>query len=185
MTGVRRLAGSVAVALSVTACGVEAQTGPEPVPTDRLPRLVPTSQAVAPAVRARVWGVREQRVVPVVVSLPGADLTTRLQALVDLARPGQQVRTAVAPGTRVVSVLQRDRLVVVAVSTEFDGTPEKDVPLALAQLVLTVMEQPGVEEVEVRVGQRAVGLVDDRGRPLARPLRRTDVESLVEGARTD
>lgn len=171
------------LAATVGACGVDPQSTPEPVPQDRLPQVMPTASGGPSTSRTQVWGVREQRVVPVVVSLPVADVMTRLQALLELVQVGQAPVSAVAPRTRAVSVVRRERLIVVSLSAEFRSTPEKDLPLALAQVVLTLTEHPGVEEVEVRVDDEVVGLRDERGAPVARPLRRTDVEGLVEGGR--
>ena len=173
------------MAVALAACGVDEQSSPEPVPEERLPRVMPTGDGGTDAVRGRVWGVREQRVVPVFVSLSGGDVMTRLQALIELGSPGQQPATAVAPGTRIVSVVQRERLVIVRRSTDLRGTPARDVPLALAQLVLTVTEQPDVGEVEVRVDETTVPLVAEGGTPLSRPLRRSDFEGLAEGGRID
>ena len=180
-----RSAAMVVMAMVLAACGVDQQSSPEPVPQDRLPRVMPTASGGTGAVRSRVWGVREQRLVPVFVSLSDTDVMTRLQALIELGSPGQQPATAMARGTRVVSVVQRDRVVVVRLSTEFRQTPAKDVPLALAQVVLTVTEQPDVDEVEIRVGESTVPLLDEQGRTLSRPLRRSDFEGLVEGGRID
>lgn len=195
MTGVRRpgppagralrTAAAVVIGMAVAACGVEPQPAPEPIPAERLPRATPEASRSTPAVRGRIWGVREQRVVPVFVSLPDGTVEARLQALVALGNPEQPQGTALARGTRVVSALQRERLVVVALSAEFSRTPQRDLPLALAQVVLTVTEERTAEEVEVRAGGTTVAFVDERGTPVSRPLRRTDVAELVEGGRVE
>lgn len=176
---------ALGLAVVVTACGVEPQDSPAPVPADRLPRATPEAASSSPAVRTRIWGVREQRVVPVAVSLPEGSAAARLQALLTLADPGQQVATALAAGTRVVSVVQRGDLVVVSVTREFRQTRDRDVPLALAQVVLTLTEERTVKQVEVQADGTTVVLVDERGVALSRPLRRTDFAGLVEGGRTD
>lgn len=180
-----RAAATVTAAMAFAACGVQPQPAPEPVPEDRLARTMPEAGISTPAVRARIWGVREQRVVPVFVSLPDDTVQTRLQALVALGDAGQPPGTAVVRGTRVVSVVERGRLVVVTLSADFGRASPRDAPLALAQVVLTVTEQRRQDEVEVRAGGTTVAFVDERGTPVSRPLRRTDVESLVEGGRAD
>lgn len=183
----RALRAAVAVGMSVVvaACGVEPQPAPEPIPAERLPRATPEAGGSTPAVRGRVWGVREQRVVPVFVSLPDASVEARLRALVALGDPDQPPGTAVVRGTRVVSVVQRGRLVVVTLSAEFGRASQRELPLALAQVVLTVTEDPTAEEVEVHAGGTTVAFVDERGTPVSRPLRRTDVAGLIEGGRVE
>jgi hypothetical protein len=180
-----RAAATVTAAMALAACGVQPQPAPEPVPEDRLARTMPEAGSSTPAVRGRIWGVREQRVVPVVVSLPDDTVQTRLQALVALGDAGQPPGTAVVRGTRVVSVVERGRLVVVTLSADFGRASARDAPLALAQVVLTVTEQRRQDQVEVRAGGTTVAFVDERGTPVSRPLGRTDVESLVEGGRAD
>lgn len=57
----------------------------------------------------------------------------------------------------------------------------RDVPLALAQLVLTATEEDELTAVEVRSGLQPVVLVDSRDRPVRRPLRREDVAVYARG----
>ncbi len=57
----------------------------------------------------------------------------------------------------------------------------RDVPLALAQLVLTATEEDDLTAVEVRAGVRPVVLVDPRDRPVRRPLGRDDVAVYARG----
>ena len=180
-------AGPLAVSMMLAACGVEPQTRPEPIPSARLPSLTSPqpSDSSTPAARTRVWGVREQRAVPVFVTLRDAGIPARLEALLLLGEPGQQLGTAVVRGTRVESVMQRGGLLLVNLSAEFRRAPNNDIPLALAQVVLTVTEVPGVDQVEVRAGGVPVALVDPSGKTVSRPLRRTDFAGLVEGGRTD
>ena len=187
---VRRLpscvAASVVVAVGLAACGVEPQARPEPVPSGRLPQASsPPRDDTSAGARTRIWAVRDQRLVPVFVSVPPSGVQARLEALLSLGQEGQQLGTAVVRGTRVESVMQRGDLVAVTLSAEFRRAPQKEIPLALAQVVLTVTETPGVTRVEVRADGTPIGLVDQSGRAVSRPLLRADFTGLVEGGRTD
>lgn len=167
--------------LLLTACGVEPQSEPQPVPDNRLPSAAPsTSAPIAPA-RVRVWGVREQRLVPVFVELPTDGLAPRVRAMLALAE-SEQAATSIPRGTRLLSVTREGDVVQLVLSSAFMTTGEREVPLALAQLVFTVTEVPGAQRAHVRSVDRAIPLVDATGRVLERPLQRSDFAGLDEHA---
>lgn len=174
-------AGLLAGCLALAACGVSPQRAPERVPPDRLPARSP--EATAGAVQARVWVARGERLVPVLVELRSPGLRGRLDALLALGSPEQTLPTAIPAGTLLLGVTRRDGEVAqVRLSAQLLSAADKDVPLALAQLVLTATEESDVTAVEVRSGGQPVTLVDTRDRPLQRPLRRDDVAVYVRGA---
>lgn len=172
----------------LAACGVEPQEDPERVPVARLPQVASPS-AGTPMGQARVWGAREQRLVPVFVpvSAPGAE--PRLRALLALSDPDQQAPTLVPRGTRLVSMSVRTGNVDLALSEEFRRASRRDLPLVLGQIVLTLTEDPGVQRVRVRVrvraGDAAVPSLDGVGRDVGRPLVRSDFTTLVQEAGED
>jgi hypothetical protein len=99
-------AACVLVAFAVTACGVEPQSRPEPVPAERLPSARPEA-STAPMSRDRVWGARDGRLVPVFVDVPPQSPAGRVRALLRLSvvRPGQLVPTVTeVPGIVRVTV---------------------------------------------------------------------------------
>lgn len=169
--------------LLLAACGVEPQREPQPVPPDRLPSAAP-SASVEASVRGRVWGMREQRLVPVFVQLSGTDVPPRVRALLRLAED-EQAATAIARGTRLLSVDRDGDVVELRLSSAFTRTPERQLPLALAQLVFTVTEAAGVERARIEAAGGTVPLVDGNGRVLRRPLARSDFATLTERPATD
>jgi hypothetical protein len=179
------LAAALVAALLVAGCGVQPQSEPKPVPSNRLPSVETTEGAPAPGSRARVWGVRDQRIVPVFVELTGPGVVARVTALLTLRRSGQQPLTSIPDDTRLLDVERQGDNVVLSLSRELLRTPERDVPLALGQLVLTATEQPGVRGVEVQAGDAPVRLVSGEGVTLSRPLSRDDFWSLLESSARD
>lgn len=189
MAGFRRgPAGPAALALAavllLSACGIEPQRSPEPVPGDRLP-AASESPTQAGASRGRVWGARDSRLVPVFVELPDDGTAGRVRALLALAEPEQRPPTALRPGTRLLDVERNGDTVVLVLSKELDLVPVTELPLALGQLVFTATEQPGVRRVHVRSGEVAVRYVDATGRTIARALVRPDFAGLVEDEEAD
>lgn len=158
---------------------MSSQDAPEPVPAERLPTAAP-SRAVAPGVvRGRVWGAREQRLVPVSVDLPGSDAESRIGTLLSLAGPAEQPPSALSPSTRLLSVVQSGDLVELQLSEEAADPSPGRVALALGQVVLTLTEDPAVRRVRVRAQDRPLDLLDDAGNRVARPLVRADFVGLL------
>lgn len=162
----------------LTACGVQPQDEPQPVPADRLPGATAPPSADA-ADRDRVWGVRDQRLVPVFVELPDKDVGSRVRALLLLADSAQEA-TSIPRGTRLLSVDRRGDLVELVLTSRFMSTDERTVPLALAQIVFTVTEVPGVERARVETSDGPVPLVDAAGQVVGRPLQRTDFAAMSD-----
>lgn len=163
----------------LAACGVEPQGAPEPVPVDRLPSTTASPVGSPAPERVRVWGIREQRLVPVFVEATGSDAAPRIRALLALS-DSEQSATAVPRDTRLVSVSRQADAVEIVLDATFERTPERQVPLALAQLVFTVTEVPGLRLARVRTERTTVPLVDARGRVVRGPLERSHFEALSE-----
>lgn len=179
MRSPRRLVPLLAGVALLAACGVSSQPAPEPVPPERLPAASPS--ASAGAAQARVWVARGDRVVPVFLDVTRSGLRARLEALLALDEDQQQLPTAIPPGTRLLLVARSGPVVRLELSGQLLEAERRDVPVALAQLVLTATEDARVDEVEVRAGGQPVTLTDDRDRPVRRPLRRDDVAVFVQG----
>jgi hypothetical protein len=179
----RHRAGVLLGAVLLAACGVEPQSAPEPVPAERLPRAGPTQGSTSPAVRARVWGARDQRLVPVFTELTGTSAVARLQSVLSLGAAEEPAPTVVPTGTRLLSVTQRSSLMVVDLSQDVTTAQPNHIPLVLGQLVLTVTEDPGVDEVEVRADGEPVLLISATGSVVSHPLRRSDFAHLLQGGR--
>ena len=177
----RAVCAGLLVTVVLTACGVEPQRAPEPVPPDRLPAASPSPSTTGVAARGRVWGAREGRLVPVFTELPSSSTRSRVRAVLSLDGRDGGPPTALRPGTRLLRLTQSDDLVVVSLSDELGQVPSADLPLALGQLVLTVTEQPGVRRVHVRVEQVPIVYVDATGRQISRALVRADFAELVQG----
>jgi hypothetical protein len=180
----RRTAGARGVllvtALLLPACGVDPQPAPEPVPAERLPSSSLAQEDRGRTERIRVWGAREQRLVPVFVEVDDTGPRARLTALLELGEPGQQPLTALPEGTRLLRVQRSGDRVDLTLSRELRAAPMADLPLALGQLVFTVTEVPGARRVQVRAGDERVPYVDANGRTLTRPLVRSDFDGLVQ-----
>lgn len=172
----------IVVALLVTACGVEAQPAPEPVPPGRLPAASPSTAAPSAASRGQVWGARDGRLVPVFAELRGTGTESRVRAVLSLADPDNRLPSALPPGTRLLRITGSGDRIVLTLSEELRAVPPDDLPLALAQLVFTVTERPDVRRVHVRADQDPIVYVDATGRRIGRALVRSDFAELVQGA---
>lgn len=169
------------LALLVAGCGVEPQRAPEPVPAGRLPVASPEAAAPTAAVRGRVWGARDDRLVPVFTALDGTGTAARVRALLSLSDPAERPPSALRPGTRLLATTRDGDTVVLSLSVELRQVPREELPLALGQLVFTVTEQPEVRRVHVRAGQEPVVHIDATGRRIGRALVRSDFAELVQG----
>lgn len=174
----------VVLVLSLVGCGVEPQRSPEPVPGARLPSAL-ASPTEEPRAQARVWGVRDRRLVAVFVPLSRETARSRLEALLALPAVARAPLTALRPGTRVVSMKREGDLVVVTLSPELREVGRRNLPLALGQVVLTLTEDEDVSRVVVRDPQGAIALVTGRGRQVLRPLLRDDFSALVDARSRD
>lgn len=176
---------AVIATLLVTACGVEAQRTPEPVPPGRLPAASPSTSALTAVVRGRVWGARDGRLVPVFTELEGTGTAARVRAVLSLTDPDKRLPSALPPGTRLLQVTRSRDQILVTLSEELRTVPPQDLPLALAQVVYTVTERPDVRRVHVRAEQDPIVYVDATGRRIGRSLVRSDFTELVQGDALD
>lgn len=181
----RARAAGLAAVLLLSACGVEAERQPEPVPAERLPRDSVAPNSPARAEQVRVWGARDRRLVPVFVELTDTGLRARVVALLALGDPGQRPPTALPEGTRLLRVEVDGDTVDLTLSEHVRAIEVADLPLALGQLVFTVTERPDVRRVQVRAGDSPLPYADASGRRILRPLVRSDFDGLVQRSTGD
>ena len=180
MTGRRQRAAVACALLVLTGCGVSPQPAPEPVPLDRLPSAMAAPSGSAQQVR--VWVVRGERVVPVFVERAGRGPRSRVEALLALSTDDETLTSAIPSGTRLLRIVpDGDDVVELQLSPRLLEVRQGDQPLAVAQLVLTATEGPGIRAVRVTAGGRLISVPGASGRMITRPLRRPDVASYVQG----
>jgi hypothetical protein len=175
---------AVAVALALSACGVGAQGGPEPVG-------VPTSSVTSPdaavstgSPRVAVYLVRGSRLARAERPTPRPAVDAALDALV--AGPSRAevvggLRTALSPQLlRSDASAPAEPVVTVTVAREFTEVSGGNQLLAVAQVVWTLTELPGVQGVRITTDGRPVEVPTDRGLTSA-PVGREDFASVAPG----
>ncbi len=171
----------VATAVAVAACGVPTQDRPESLVVDT---SEPAPAAAPPPDDGVVelWFVRGR--VLEAVPRPGgpADVHAALDLLVAGPAPAEAeagLRTALAPQTlRHTGPTSADPTVTVAVTREFTGLLGGNQQLAVAQVVWTVTEFPGAEQVRFTVDGRPLEVPSDEGLT-DRPVDRDDYRSVA------
>jgi spore germination protein GerM len=162
-----------------SACGVRLQDAPVPVPADQRPALT-TGAAVPPQpADAVVYLVDDGRLVPQDVPAASDDVEGALRALLAASRPQGQRRSAVPPGTQLLSVQRDGDLVVVDLDERFAQVRGRDQVLAAAQVVLTATERPPARRVVIRVVGEVVAVPVEDGTAVDRPVTRSDFERLL------
>jgi hypothetical protein len=158
--GAARAAGAwvVTVAVVLAGCGVTAQDDARVVAVDELdPYPIVTEPSLPPPTTVlphssepvTLFFVRGLRLVPVSVRFPGTPEPLEvLQALAQPARADRRdVFSALLTEEAIASVDVREHVAVVDLGEEFESTPEINQILALAQIVFTVTEAPGIRRV--------------------------------------
>jgi hypothetical protein len=152
--------------VALAGCGVPAQERPEPL---RVPAPEPTvAEGTAPgAQEAQVWFVRDLHLEPVSRPVTPAGPRTALEALVEgpTASEGQAgLRTALAPERlRAEGPTEDDPTVTVSVPRGFSGLVGGDQQLAVAQVVWTVTQFPGVDGVRFTSEGQSLEVPTDDG----------------------
>jgi hypothetical protein len=141
----------VALALLVSACGVTGQDRPEPLEVDRPTPATTTAPTRAGDAALEIFFVRDQRLAPAARSGTRADAVLALELL----RAGPS--STEAAGGLVTALPSQDVAVgepdagsgslTVSVSREFTGITGNSQLLAVAQVVWTLTQFPGVRSV--------------------------------------
>jgi hypothetical protein len=174
-----RRAPAVLALLLVAGCGVSSQDAPVSVPTERLPAAAGTPSAGRPGVTSTgvLYLCREDQLEPVEFLFEGQGLAGRISALLMLPAPPEGLRTAIPAGTSLEGVQQDGAVVTLELSEQVLRLRGPDQQLALAQLVYTATEVPGVQALRLSVAGKLVPLPDQSGRLVERPLQREDLPS--------
>lgn len=169
--------------LGLVGCGVDTQDRPVGVPDDRLPATSNSGGREAsaePTRRGLLYLCRGDELEPVLFQLQATGVAGRVNALLSVRDLPSGLRSAVPVGTRLERTEQEGDVVTLSLSEQVLRARGKDQRLAVAQLVYTATETPGVTGVLVKVGGEIIPLPDRIGRTVTHPLTRDDV--LAPGA---
>jgi spore germination protein GerM len=163
---------TLALALALVGCGVPTDDSPRALPDDIVPAelvaanpvTTTTSVPLGSTARVRVFfvgGVDTERLVPVDRTVQAPADVERVLAQLALGPNREEtsrgLRSAILPGTVINSVLVESNIAIVDLAKGHSvSRPGTDFILALAQMVYTATELPGVGGVRFTLdGQRA------------------------------
>lgn len=183
--------GAVVIALVAVACGVPTDHQPRPIPRDRVPLELfdpappPTTASGATAqAAATVFMVVDDHLTPVRRDVPApASPDTVLRVLLAGVVPdeaAQNIRTALSSATRPFVTVEPGGRLQVELTPAFLATATQEQVLAVAQIVYTLTELPGVDAVSFTVSGRAVEVPTGDGTLKSGPVRRADFASLAK-----
>lgn len=189
MSHPRRRLGVLLLVVLLVGCGVRAQGEPEEVsPSDVPPGLlVPTAMSSAPSspatAPAGLYLVRVARLERVTVAVSRRDVRVVLEALFagpsEVQRASGQ-RSAIRSDSRLVDVRVEGGVATVSTNDSFGALTGPEQILAVAQVVLTATEVPGVHGVMIALNGRPVVVPDVTGALVNGPARRADFLQLVD-----
>lgn len=166
--------------LGLLGCGVDIQDRPVGVPDDRLPATSSSGGREAsaePTKRGLLYLCRGDELEPVLFQLQATGVAGRVNALLSVRDLPAGLRSAVPVGTRLEGTEQEGDVVTLSLTEQVLRARDKDQRLAVAQLVYTATETPGVAGVLVAVNGQVIPLPDRTGRTITRPMTRKDVVS--------
>lgn len=177
-------------------CGVPGETPPEaitavPYELSR-PSSAPTPAQQPPSTsRIRVWMVREEKLVPIVVAQAEVDtLDTARSAIARLEQgPADEERaqglsSALGPDVQLSVQEIRGGEAVVDIRSNGQAPSAGQLPLAVGQVVLTLTSIPGVERVSLTAGGAPIEAPLPGGVLTERPLDARDYTYLVAPSAT-
>lgn len=182
---------ALAAAVFVSACGIGADDAPRDIPAPaQLPLGGADSQAGATAGAARVYllapAVAAQSTLLQAVARDVEDTALEvLQALFagpNAGESAQQFSTALPDGLALLSADRRGTRLVVDLSEDIQQLSGQALVLAVAQIVLTAAELPGIRSVEILVEGDAQQWPAGNGEAQSDPLTVYDYPGLVRSA---
>ncbi len=182
---------ALAAAVFVSACGIGADDAPRDIPAPaQLPLGGADSQAGATAGAARVYllapAVAAQSTLLQAVARDVEDTALEvLQALFagpNAGESAQQFSTALPDGFALLSADRRGTRLVVDLSEDIQQLSGQALVLAVAQIVLTAAELPGIRSVEILVEGDAQQWPAGNGEAQSDPLTVYDYPGLVRSA---
>jgi hypothetical protein len=168
------------------ACGVPLddsarRVAPERVPYNLLdPDPLPVPEPARTGTPSLVYVVKAERLraVPLIVPFDAEPL--EVLALLDVAVGRvSDARSVLQPGDVVVATLDDEGLLTVDVNPTLLQLPASEQVLAIAQIVLTMIEQPAVTGVVFTAGGQPVSVARTDGSIISGPARRADLADLV------
>ncbi|MBS1838311.1 MAG: GerMN domain-containing protein [Actinobacteria bacterium] len=162
MTARRRITLLVAAGLSASLLLAACSIGTDDAPRDL---AVSTSTTVAPVTptsggaTAVLYYVHDGQLVPITRSLPDRHLGTVLDTLLKAPSTDQQSRnltTSIPVGTRLSSSRLDGSTLIVDLSSEFDNVVGPSRQQAIAQIVMTATEFPGVDRLRFSINGKPV-----------------------------
>lgn len=146
-----RLVALLATVGLAVACGIPTDDSPRDVSPRGLDAETPTSTALAGGSDAYVYLSSADHLVPVEQEVGNGTVEERVAALLARQPAGGSTASQVPAGTRLLGVVRNASVVTLDLSDEFDNLQGVARRLAAAQLVMTVTESTGVEDVLFRV----------------------------------
>jgi len=149
--------GRVASVLAVTVfvgCGIPLDDAPRAQATTSAPVEQSTPTTPSGGSAAFVYLTVEDHIVPVESPVGDGSPEARLQALLG-AKPVTPTASQIPTGTRLRGVQRNSSVVTVDLTDEFDNLQGTARRMAAAQIVFTLTELPGIEDVLFRVEGRA------------------------------
>lgn len=177
---------SVLLIVGVSACSVPLddsarRVAPERVPYNLLdPEPLPVAEAARIGTPSLVYVVKADRLRAVPMIVPFDAEPIEVLDLLDIA-VGQvsDARTVFQVGDVVTATLDDDGLLTVDVNPTLLQLPASEQVLAIAQIVLTMIEQPAVNGVVFTASGQPVSVARTDGSIITGPARRTDLADLV------
>jgi spore germination protein GerM len=179
----------VVMVLTVASCGVPSQSAAEKIPPDQVPfglvaagEVSTTTTDVLNPSAATVYLIRADKLVPVERSSSGLGAMDRVAVLAEgptEAESADGFRSAINDEAVVGGVTVTGPLAVVDFTSRFSELPRGDQLLAVAQLVYTLTEIPGVTELSFRLEGRPTAVPRADGSLSDLPVTPSDYRDLL------
>lgn len=173
----------VCAALVATGCGIPLDSEPQlvEVAVDPAPESNPPSQGES--VDVPVFLVQDERLVEVSRELPSPpSLVSIFESLLDGVTEDERdanLRTAIPPDTRVISVTEIGSTLLVDLSDEFASVGGEEELFAVAQIVLTATSIEGIDLVEFQLSGLPTDVPVGSGALSQDPVGFDDYQALV------
>jgi hypothetical protein len=174
------------LALLTAACSIPTEGSPEVLPGGVVAPVqggTGENESV-PERSATVFLVQSGCVVPVARTLTEPGLDATLSRLFEGPRESEVAagyRTAIPPGSELLSVRQADGTALIDLSGSFVEVAGEEQILAVAQIVLTATEAPGVERARFALEGSSVEVPAADGTLVTGPLTADDYAGIREG----
>jgi spore germination protein GerM len=173
-----------ALAMTLTSCGIDPQAGPELITLSAAPTTETPTSTGTPGRDLVLWFLRDGRLEPTTREASDGENPAVLDLLAEgptAAEVSAGLGTALLaqqPGLEVVDEDPTDPLVTVQVGQQFLSLTGTDQLPAVAQVVWTVTELPGVDQVLFATDSGPLEVPTDDGLT-AEPVQRGDYASLA------